>query len=683
MTSVQEDNLDNKTLFVRSVPFDASDEEFTNFFAQFAPVRHAVIVKDGEQKSRGFGFVNFADEDDAKQALGKARRTKFKNKLIRIDIAKRRERKGNKRSTSEETSIPDDEAAVSLGKESVIDDSTGEKNEEDDGEFKGQPKLIIRNMPWSCRDPTKLTKIFSRYGTVDNAYIPRKAGGRMSGFAFVVMKKISACRRAIEESKSLKIDGRQVAVDFAVSKNRWDEHKDESDVEEGIADENKSDEKSVINEENAKTDEPNSDQEDVSKDEQEKEEEKVIERPKKNRKENFSVFVRNVPYDATEESLEYHFGKFGSVKFALPVTDKETGLPKGTAFVAFHNEESYQKCISDAPDVNTTSLLISDDVKPEYVYEGRVLSITPTLDRENANKAAEKKSLQRKEALGKAPADKDKRNLFLLNEGRINEQSKLAALLTKQDLEVREKSYKQRVDQLKSNPSLHLSLTRLAIRNLPRSMTEKSLKALGRKAVVEFATEVKEGKRHALNKEELDRSTKAKYKGMSEEEIELEKNKKKKHGVIKQAKIIMEVKGSTVGRSRGYGFIEFRDHKTALMGLRWLNAHEVSKEEVLEGLTDEEKKGIDHESFNKRRLVVEFAVENTTVLKRRQERVYTSRKRSAFGDSETRPDRSFKKQKTTESLSSSTLQPENKNKSGMSDDVKRLIGIKRKRRSGK
>ncbi|KAL6945115.1 hypothetical protein ACO0QE_002560 [Hanseniaspora vineae] len=679
MTSVQEDNLDNKTLFVRSVPFDANDEEFTNFFAQFAPVRHAVIVKDGEQKSRGFGFVNFADEDDAKQALGKARRTKFKNKLIRIDIAKRRERKGASRTTSEETPVSDDNADDSLKKDSV-----DKEVEEDDGEFKGQPKLIIRNMPWSCRDPTKLTKIFSRYGTVDNAYIPRKAGGRMSGFAFVVMKKISACRRAIEECKNLKIDGRQVAVDFAVSKNRWDQHKDESDAEEDLDAENKSNDEPVVSEDKAEDDKLNNDEENISKDEPKDEEvKKPVERTKKNRKEQFSVFVRNVPYDATEESLEYHFSKFGSVKFALPVTDRETGLPKGTAFVAFHNEEAYQKCISDAPDVNTTSLLISDDVKPEYVYEGRVLSITPTLDRETANKAAEKKSLQRKEALGKAPADKDKRNLFLLNEGRINEQSKLAALLTKQDLEVREKSYKQRVDQLKSNPSLHLSLTRLAIRNLPRSLTEKSLKALGRKAVVEFATEVKEGKRHALNKEELDRSTKAKYKGMSEEEIEMEKNKKKKHGVIKQAKVIMEVKGSTVGRSRGYGFIEFRDHKTALMGLRWLNAHEVSKEEVLEGLTDEEKKSVDHESFNKRRLVAEFAVENATVLKRRQERVYTSRKRSATGDAEPRPDQTFKKQKTTDTKSSSALQPEKKNKSGMSDDVKRLIGIKRRRRNGK
>lgn len=48
------------------------------------------------------------------------------------------------------------------------------------------------------------------------------------------------------------------------------------------------------------------------------------------------------------------------------------------------------------------------------------------------------------------------------------------------------------------------------------------------------------------------------------------------------------------------GFIEYRDHKTALMGLRWLNAHEVTPEEAVEGLTDEEKKNVRSKESGKR-----------------------------------------------------------------------------------
>ena len=38
--------------------------------------------------------------------------------------------------------------------------------------------------------------------------------------------------------------------------------------------------------------------------------------------------MRNIPYDADAESLKEHFSTFGTVKYALPVVDKETGLAK-------------------------------------------------------------------------------------------------------------------------------------------------------------------------------------------------------------------------------------------------------------------------------------------------------------------------------------------------------------------
>lgn len=685
--SPNDDGLDMKTLFVRSIPFDANDEEFADFFSQFAPIKHSVIVKDSEKQSRGFGFVSFAVEDDTKEALAQARKAKFKNRLLRIDIAKRRERskRNEPRQESEHKSYK-------------------ESNEEE--LMKGKPKLIIRNMPWSCRDAAVLKKLFSRFGTVVEAKIPKKSGGKLCGFAFVTMKKLSACKRAIEEGKDMKIDGRQVAIDFAIQKNKWEEHKkvqepqDQESEDADNADDGDGDVDIDNGEKEEKDDLENSDDGEESSQQGESEDEvelnsdeeisdEEVEEPqprqKKNKQESFSIFVRNVPYDATQESLESHFSKFGPVKYALPVLDKETGLAKGTAFVAFKTEEAFSECVDNAPSAASTSLLISDDVLPQYVYEGRILSITPSLDRESANRMAEKNASKRKENFGKAPGEKDRRNLYLLNEGRITEGSKLAELLSQADMEVREKSYKLRVEQLKKNPSLHISFTRLAVRNLPRAMNEKALKAMARHAVVQFATEVKDGKRHALSKEEIVRSTKEKYKFMSEEEIEAQKKRDKKQGLVKQSKIIMEVKGTAIGRSRGYGFVEYRDHKAALMGLRWLNAHEVTRQEILEGLTDEEKKNLDADAFKKRRLCVEFAIENANVVKRRRENIRQSRepyKRGREGDFD---NEQAKKQKIDEAPRRDATNPEEKkgDKDGMSNDIKRLIGFKRRKRQSR
>jgi nucleolar protein 4 len=583
-------------LFIRSIPFEVTSTELSDFFSNVAPVKHAVVVTDHEGNSRGFGFVSFTDADDATKALEECRKQKLNDRLLKIDFAKPRVRGDDKESKPEKKP----------SSASVVE--------------KRRPRLIVRNLPWSVRDPKQLEKIFAKFGNVTDVVIPRGDNGKMRGFAFVTMRKKSHADIAIEKTKNLKISGREVAVDFAVEKSKWLNNVKGTDE----YDESESENESPKNEREEDGDDEDDDDEN---DENEDDDEELKDLEKQNfaspkvrlrgAPTSFTVFVRNVPYDATAESLKDHFEEFGEVRYALPVMDKQLNQPKGTAFVAFATEEARNECINNAPATATTSLLISDDVDPRYVFDGRVLAVTKAVERETATRLATASANERNKLLGKAPDEKDKRNLFLLNEGRITANSKLAEKIPASELEIRQKSYDLRKQQLNKNPSLHLSLTRLAIRNLPRAMSERALKALGRKAVVEFAKEVVEKKRQPLSKEEVLRSTK-------------EKNSfgavKSKHGVVRQSKIIMEQKGTgSLGRSRGYGFLEFRDHKAALMGLRWLNAHEVSIQEILEGVSEEEKKNLDLGDSKKRRLVVEFAIENAQVVKRRRENVMKSR----------------------------------------------------------
>lgn len=702
------DSLDRKTLFVRSIPLEATGDELSEYFSQFVPVKHAVVVTDEQKKSRGFGFVSFTMEEDTLTALVEAKKHKFQKRFLRVDIAKRRDRKGK-----------NEDAEVKRAPAEPVE--------------KRKARLIIRNLPWSCKDPETLRKLFLKFGAVHDAYIPTKKGGLMKGFAFVTMKKNAAAERAVKESAGLKIDGREVAVDLALEKSKWeqiqleelpeikptgrerpsqeDEEEEEEETEEN--DDAEADAEAENDAEKADNSDSESDSEsededfdklnELNSDAEAEEEEEEDAKPKQNKQEAFSVFVRNIPYDADKDSLKEHFEQFGPVKYALPVIDKVTGLARGSAFVAFKTHEAYTDCVSNAPSVSSTSMLISDDVSPEYVYQGRILSIAATVDRDSASKLAERNSLKRKEVMGIDVGEKDRRNLFLLNEGRITENSKLAQYISATDMEVREKSYKLRVQQLNKNPTLHLSLTRLAIRNLPRAMTGKALKSLGRKAVVQFATEVKEEKRQPLSKEEVSRSIKNKHENEDKtEEKEDKKKKNKKQGVVKQAKVIMEVKGSgEAGRSRGYGFVEYRDHKSALMGLRWLNAHEVTPAEILEGLDEKEKKLAATEGLNKRKLIVEFAIENAQVVKRRRDLVMVARhgKRKRDDDDnedekDGKDDKKFKKRKgpsrkgnmnkgPKSKPENKAEEPQEKPKSGITDNVKSIIGRKRKMRKGK
>ncbi|XP_052170255.1 uncharacterized protein LOC127786697 isoform X2 [Diospyros lotus] len=59
-----------------------------------------------------------------------------------------------------------------------------------------------------------------------------------------------------------------------------------------------------------------------------------------------TVFVNNVHFAATKDSLSRHFNKFGEVLKVIIVTDAATGHPKGSAYVEFMRKEAAENALS-------------------------------------------------------------------------------------------------------------------------------------------------------------------------------------------------------------------------------------------------------------------------------------------------------------------------------------------------
>ena len=57
------------------------------------------------------------------------------------------------------------------------------------------------------------------------------------------------------------------------------------------------------------------------------------------------LFIGNLPYDATETELRGHFGAVGAPLQVLMPTDRETGRPRGFAFVEFAEREVAEEVI--------------------------------------------------------------------------------------------------------------------------------------------------------------------------------------------------------------------------------------------------------------------------------------------------------------------------------------------------
>ena len=60
-----------------------------------------------------------------------------------------------------------------------------------------------------------------------------------------------------------------------------------------------------------------------------------------------NIYIGNLDYKATEESLKSIFEKYGSVSEVKIITDKFTGSSKGFGFVVMDNNAEAKKAISE------------------------------------------------------------------------------------------------------------------------------------------------------------------------------------------------------------------------------------------------------------------------------------------------------------------------------------------------
>jgi cold-inducible RNA-binding protein len=58
------------------------------------------------------------------------------------------------------------------------------------------------------------------------------------------------------------------------------------------------------------------------------------------------VYVGNLSYDTTEDTLRTLFAEYGAIESVNVITDRGTGRPKGFAFVEMATEQAAQAAIS-------------------------------------------------------------------------------------------------------------------------------------------------------------------------------------------------------------------------------------------------------------------------------------------------------------------------------------------------
>jgi cold-inducible RNA-binding protein len=78
-------------LFCGGLSFDTTDNTLRDRFSEFGDVLSAIVILDRESgRSKGFGFVEFAETKDAEKAMDGMRDQELDGRTIRVDMANER-----------------------------------------------------------------------------------------------------------------------------------------------------------------------------------------------------------------------------------------------------------------------------------------------------------------------------------------------------------------------------------------------------------------------------------------------------------------------------------------------------------------------------------------------------------------------------------------------------------------
>jgi len=86
-----------KKLFVGGLSWDTTDDGLRQAFASYGEITEAKVITDRDTgRSRGFGFVTFTQDEDAKKAISQMDGTSLDGNTIKVNEAQEKSPRGGR-----------------------------------------------------------------------------------------------------------------------------------------------------------------------------------------------------------------------------------------------------------------------------------------------------------------------------------------------------------------------------------------------------------------------------------------------------------------------------------------------------------------------------------------------------------------------------------------------------------
>jgi polyadenylate-binding protein len=181
-------------VYVKNIETEATAEEVEELFKPFGAITSFILQTDAEGKSRGFGFVNFAEHDSAVKAIDSLNDSDFKGKNLYVGRAQKKSERYEQLKKQHEAS-----RVASMSKSQGVN-------------------LFIKNLDDSI-DDEKLREEFSPFGTITSAKVMLDDTGKSKGFGFVAFSSPDEASKALTEMNQHMLANKPLYVALAQKKD--------------------------------------------------------------------------------------------------------------------------------------------------------------------------------------------------------------------------------------------------------------------------------------------------------------------------------------------------------------------------------------------------------------------------------------------------------------------------------
>ncbi|XVE93397.1 hypothetical protein REPUB_Repub01dG0188500 [Reevesia pubescens] len=180
-------------VYIKNLSESTSDEDLKNIFGEFGIITSAVVMRQLDGKSKGFGFINFENADDAARAVESLNGKKFDDKEWFVGKAQKKSER---------------EVELKLRFEQTMKEAADK--------FQGA-NLYVKNLDDGISDEN-LKELFSQYGTITSCKVMRDPNGISKGSGFVAFSTPEEASRALVEMNGKMVVSKPLYVALAQRK---------------------------------------------------------------------------------------------------------------------------------------------------------------------------------------------------------------------------------------------------------------------------------------------------------------------------------------------------------------------------------------------------------------------------------------------------------------------------------